>query len=95
MLLEDGDLHSDSGRKRKFQWDEYGQIILNIKKLVYLNPISNSCIDENDVALKKPLFSDNEDDENDITDEDEKAEIWRKERFKRESYLSQVLLYYY
>lgn len=24
MLLEDGNLHSDSGRKRKFQWDEAG-----------------------------------------------------------------------
>jgi len=27
MLLEDGDLHSDSGRKRKFQWSEAGLII--------------------------------------------------------------------
>lgn len=25
MLLEDGDLHSDSTRKRKFQWDETGK----------------------------------------------------------------------
>lgn len=28
MLLEDGELHSDSGRKRKFQWDEVGMTIL-------------------------------------------------------------------
>lgn len=50
-------------------------------------------IDQNDAVLKKPLFSDNDedDDESDvILSDDEKTGQWRKERFKRESYLSQV-----
>ncbi|KAE9523713.1 hypothetical protein AGLY_015931 [Aphis glycines] len=69
MLLEDGELYSDSNRKRKFQWDD---------------------ADQDDVALKKPLFSDNEDDnEDDVLSDDEKTEQWRNERFKRESYLSE------
>uniref|UniRef100_A0A2S2PHV4 Claspin n=1 Tax=Schizaphis graminum TaxID=13262 RepID=A0A2S2PHV4_SCHGA len=69
MLLEDGELYSDSNRKRKFQWDND---------------------DQDDVALKKPLFSDNEEDnEDDALSDDEKTEQWRNERFKRESYLSE------
>ncbi|KAL5238436.1 hypothetical protein ACI65C_005846 [Semiaphis heraclei] len=69
MLLEDGELYSESNRKRKFQWDD---------------------ADQNDVALKRPLFSDNEDDnEDDVLSDDEKTEQWRNERFKRESYLSE------
>lgn len=69
MLLEDGELYSDSNRKRKFQWDN---------------------ADQDDIALKKPLFSDNEDDnEEDVLSDDEKTEQWRNERFKRESYLSE------
>ncbi|XP_025196717.1 claspin-like [Melanaphis sacchari] len=69
MLLEDGELYSDSNRKRKFQWDD---------------------ADQDDAAFKKPLFSDNEDDnEDDVLSDDEKTEQWRKERFKRESYLSE------
>uniref|UniRef100_A0A2S2QI87 Claspin n=1 Tax=Sipha flava TaxID=143950 RepID=A0A2S2QI87_9HEMI len=67
MLLEDGELHTDSGRKRKFQWE-----------------------DQDDAAFKKPLFSEDEDEyEDDAMSDDDKAEQWRKERFKRESYLSQ------
>lgn len=50
-----------------------------------------SFIDENDTAFKKPLFSDNEDEDDDVLSDDEKSVQWRKERFKRESYLSQVL----
>ncbi|KAL4135445.1 hypothetical protein QTP88_007054 [Uroleucon formosanum] len=69
MLLEDGELYSESNRKRKFQWDD---------------------ADNNDVSLKRPLFSDNEDDnDNDILSDDDKTEEWRQERFKRESYLSE------
>ncbi|XP_060858503.1 protein PFC0760c-like [Metopolophium dirhodum] len=65
MLLEDGELYSESNRKRKFQWDD---------------------ADQNDV--KRPLFSDNEDDnEDDVLSDDDKTEQWRHERFKRESYL--------
>lgn len=48
-------------------------------------------IDENDAAFKKPLFSDNED--NDEEEDDDTTEQWRTERFKRESYLIQVLLF--
>lgn len=38
MLLEDGELHSDSGRKRKFQWGDTGCaiIIINIVNCVLL-----------------------------------------------------------
>eukprot|EP00102_Acyrthosiphon_pisum_P025635 XP_016662845.1 PREDICTED: claspin isoform X4 [Acyrthosiphon pisum] len=69
MLLEDGELYSESNRKRKFQWDD---------------------ADQNDVSLKRPLFSDNEDDnEDDVLSDDDKTEQWRHERFKRESYLSE------
>ncbi|XP_022171942.1 claspin-like isoform X2 [Myzus persicae] len=69
MLLEDGELYSESNRKRKFQWDD---------------------ADQSDVALKRPLFSDNEDDnEDDVLSDDDKTEQWRHERFKRESYLSE------
>lgn len=52
-----------------------------------------SYTDENDSVFKKPLFSDNEDENNDdeTLSDDEKSTLWRKERFKRESYLSQVL----
>lgn len=49
--------------------------------------------DNNDVSLKRPLFSDNEDDnDNDILSDDDKTEEWRQERFKRESYLSEVTI---
>lgn len=50
--------------------------------------------DENDSAFKKPLFSDNEDenDDDEVLSDDEKSALWRKDRFKRESYLSQVLI---
>lgn len=53
----------------------------------------NFCLDQNDSVFKKPLFSDNEDDEDadDVLSDDEKLGNWRKERFKRESFLSQVL----
>lgn len=52
-----------------------------------------SYTDENDSVFKKPLFSDNEDenDDDEMLSDDEKSTLWRKERFKRESYLSQVL----
>lgn len=95
MLLEDGDLHSDFNRKRKFQWDEVGKFIHF--SLFYLDNISIFYVDENDAAFKKPLFSDNEDDNenDDALSDDEKAEQWRKERFKRESYLSQVFTHYF
>jgi len=40
------------------------------------------------------LFSDNEDDnEDDVLSDDDKTEQWRHERFKRESYLSEVTIY--
>lgn len=29
MLLEDGNLHDDMGRKRKFQWEDTGGILTN------------------------------------------------------------------
>lgn len=45
-------------------------------------------IDENEAA-KRPLFSDEEDNDEALSDDD-KAEQWRKDRFKRESYLAQV-----
>jgi len=47
-------------------------------------------IDNDDGAIEKPLFSDN-DDENE-NDEAIDTERWRNERFQRESYLSEVLL---
>lgn len=50
------------------------------------------CLDQDDAAFKKPLFSEDEDeDEDDVLSDDGKAEQWRKDRFKRESYLSLVL----
>lgn len=49
-------------------------------------------IDENDSAFKKPLFSDNEDNDEEENDDDT-TEQWRTERFKREAYLTQVLLF--
>lgn len=56
--------------------------------------IFNFCTDQDDAVFKKPLFSDNEDDDaDDVLSEDEKSGNWRKERFKRESFLSQVLFY--
>ncbi|VVC28849.1 Hypothetical protein CINCED_3A012726 [Cinara cedri] len=70
-LLEDGELYSDTGRKRKFQWGDN---------------------DQDDDSFKKPLFSDSED-ENEVVngdDGDDLSGLWRKERYKRESYLSQT-----
>lgn len=92
MLLEDGELYSDSNRKRKFQWDDAGQILIYFC-VFFRHNICISYTDQNDVALKRPLFSDNEDDdEDDVLSDDEKTEQWRNERFKRESYLSEVTI---
>lgn len=43
-------------------------------------------LDENDGIIGKPLFSDNDDEDDELID----SEQWRNERFKRESYLSKV-----
>jgi len=56
-----------------------------------VNNIFISYIDEKDKAFKKPLFSD--DDEDDTNDCDTIEEQWRKDRFKRESYLFKVYIY--
>ncbi|XP_050439516.1 otolith matrix protein OMM-64-like [Adelges cooleyi] len=77
MLLEDGDLHSDMGRKRKFQWDDGGD-----EAGAYKRPLFSSSEGEDD----------DDDDDNDNGDNgkckiDSEA-AWRKERHVRDSYLA-------
>lgn len=65
--------------------------------LIYINILFlNFILDENDAFYKKPLFSDDEnDDDDDAMSDNEKTEQWRKDRFKRESFLAQVYIYIY
>ncbi|XP_050530441.1 MATH and LRR domain-containing protein PFE0570w-like isoform X2 [Daktulosphaira vitifoliae] len=74
MLLEDGNLHNDLGRKRKFQWEDTGDDLSLYKKPLF----SSSEGEDND---------DDDDDDNQNGGDINEA-VWRKERHIRDSYLA-------
>jgi len=73
-----------------------GMIMVRIhtNNLYCFNYIFIFGVDQNDTEFKKPLFSDNEDENDEVLSDDDQAEQWRKERYKRESFLSKVLIYH-
>lgn len=73
-----------------------GEIMVSLKIIYFhLDDIFIFCVDQDDDSFKKPLFSDSEDENVILNDDDgdDLSGLWRKERYKRESYLSQVLLF--
>ena len=94
ILLEDGELHADAQRSRKFQWKNLGT------ENILRKPLERNWIEflslcasfaDGDSFLKN--FLGDSDDENVLIDDnnmndDEKSKNWRQMRHEREMFLS-------